>query len=204
MTRWKLIAAAVLAFVEPQATFAFRFLPPEPSIVASPDGSALLRIDPGDWPAKQGSTTRAARATVFLYDAPSRSYRVAKSFTLRNPVAPSKAIISDGGGYIVTFDDWEQMGCTANVVVIYRGSGELVKAWALEDIFSPSEIKRFGPSSINASIRGWRGDSVAFIRDEKAREVWIPYDQDLPWRVNLRLDLWLLKFEKYPVYSSDR
>lgn len=85
-----------------------------------------------------------------------------------------------------------------------RGFGEVVKAWALEDIFSPAEIKRFGPFAMNVPLRRWSGDNVQFITDGKGKAVWIPSGRDLPWHVGLRLDLRTLTFDKIPERSSDR
>ena len=199
----------ILGLSAPRIASAYLLTPPRLTIVASPDGSALLRIDPGAWPHAGGEAARSgkatATATVFLYDAASQSYHVAKTFALRNPIAPTTAIISDGARFIVTCDDWDpEIGCTPNVVAIYRGSGELVKAWALEDIFSPAEIKRFGPFPINVPARRWRGEKVTFVTDSKGPAVWIPWANDLPWHVGLRLDLKSLTFEKHPVFDSDK
>jgi hypothetical protein len=138
-------------------------------VVASPDGTALLRIMPG----RQGEDGRSAIATVLKYDATSGGYQKAAEFPLRNPWSPHTAAITSEARFIVTFDDWAAIGRTENVVVIYRGTGEFVRAWSLADIFTEDERKKFASS---VSSTWWRGDvellenrvqsPVVFIRPE--------------------------------------
>ena len=184
---------------------AYVTMPARLMIVGSSDGSALLRIDHGVQSPNSGAPPQPAHATVFRFDPASKVYRTTGTFALRNPIAPMTAMISDGAEFIVTCDDYKPMiGCTPNVVVVYRGSGEIVKAWSLEDIFSPAEIMRFGPFAMNVPLRPWRGDDVRFVTDSKGPAVWIPNGRTLPWLVDLRLDLISLTFEKYPVREMDK
>jgi len=120
-------------------------------VIASPDGSALLRITPG----RSGEKESHATAVVLKYDAASGGYQKVTEFPLRNPVAPHEAVITNGAQFIVTFDDWAEVGRTENVVVVYRGTGEVVKSWGLADIFSPEERKKFTSS---VSSTWWRGN----------------------------------------------
>jgi hypothetical protein len=117
-------------------------------VVVSPDGSALLRVSPG----KQDSH---ASAVVLRYDPQSGGYQKAAEFQLRNPVAPHAVVITNDGKYIVTFDDWGEIGRTENVVVVYRGTGEYLKSWALNDIFTNEERRKFTSS---VSSTWWRGE----------------------------------------------
>jgi hypothetical protein len=195
------IPVAILSCVAASVAAAYAVGAPRLMIAASPDGSALLRIDPGAWGREE--MARPAQATVYRYDTGSKGYRVTGSFALRNPVAPMTAVISNGAAFVVTCDDYDPaIGSTPNVVVVYRGSGELVKAWALEDIFSSAEIERFGPFPDNVPVWRWRGEKVSFMGDSKS--VWIPAGRDLPWHVSLRLDLVSLTFQKYPERDSDK
>lgn len=198
---WLLLVAILM----PNVTSAYIAMLPKLTFVASPDGSALLRIEPGTWLPENGIPVRPAQATIFLYNATTKTYHATKTFPLRNPVAPMAALISDGAEFIVTCDDWDpEIGCTPNVVVVYRGSGELVKAWALEDIFSSAEIKRFGPFPDNVSLRHWRGEKISISTNIKGVQVWIPPGRDLPWHIALHLDLATLSFRKYPERTSDK
>jgi len=143
--------------------------PPTLNIVASPDGTALLRITPNF---REGENSKAL-ATVLRYDAPSGDYRKVAEFPLRNNSSPHEAVITNDGRFVVTFDDWAAMGRTENVVVVYRGDGAFVKAWALQDIFTAEERKLFASSTTSTS---WRGkitllearsrDPIVFIQQE--------------------------------------
>lgn len=165
--------------------------PPEVRLVASPNGNALLRIDPG--------FAGPARATIFTFDPNQKTYRFSSTFDLRNRVEPDKALITDKGDLVVTFDDWDvEIGCTPNVVVIYRASGEVLKSWSLEDIFTQKEIDRFGPFASNVPTRRWRGENPELAVDSTGPFVNIPWRMDGSWRVGLRLDLLSLTFEKLP------
>ena len=200
-----LFLISILSVTGSNVASAYLVLGPKLTIVVSPDGSALLRIDPGTSGPKPGEAGQPAQATVFRYDPAAKIYRVTTTFALRNPLAPMTAIISDRAEFIVTCDDWDpDIGCTSNVVVVYRGSGEMVKAWSLEDIFSPAEIKRFGPFASNVPLRRWRGEKIAFAPLPEGPSVWISAGKNLPWHVDLRLRLHSLTFEKHPVSQSDK
>jgi hypothetical protein len=128
----------------------------ELKIVTSSDGSALLRITPA------GSSGSHAVAIVMRFDKATREYRKVAEFKLRNPWAPHQAVITNDARFVVTFDDWGEIGRTENVVVVYRGSGQAIKAWGLSDIFSEEEIKTFRSS---VSSTWWRGDVELTERD---------------------------------------
>ena len=54
-----------------------------------------------------------------------------------NAVAPVKAILSDDGAYLVTFDNWYGAGLGDNVMVIYGADGALIKKMGLEELLPP-------------------------------------------------------------------
>ena len=116
--------------------------PSGPQFVASADGSVLLRIEPDNrWLTQPNTQRLPPTATVFRFDAKTESFQMVSKFVLRNHLMPSKAFISNGAQFIVTLDDWEpEEGSTPNAVVVYLETGELVKSWSLEDIFSKKEI----------------------------------------------------------------
>ncbi|MBI5940677.1 MAG: hypothetical protein HY859_09650 [Caulobacterales bacterium] len=53
---------------------------------------------------------------------------------LVNDVAPVRALVADGGAYVVTFDNWHSAGYGDDVVVIYDSGGRSVRKLALTDI----------------------------------------------------------------------
>lgn len=57
---------------------------------------------------------------------------------LSNDVAPVAALVSDGGEYVVTFDNWHSVGYGDDVVVIYGGGGQLMRKMGLSDIVPPN------------------------------------------------------------------
>jgi hypothetical protein len=75
--------------------------------------------------------------------------------SLLNDVAPVHVMVSDGGGHVVTFDDWHGMGYGRHAIVIYGRGGQLVRSLALTDIV-PRDYFEALPRSVS-SIR-WRGD----------------------------------------------
>ena len=139
---------ALLAYVIPAATV---------QVVASADGDALLRIEPGEPREKN----HPAQAIIYLLNPKTGAYEFLRKFALKNSWAPAKALIADKALYVVTFDDWPEMGHWPNTIVVYRGSGDFLKAWALEDIFTNAEIEAFGPFPVNSPKRVWRGQEVS-------------------------------------------
>lgn len=146
----RFVAFALIAALLISCTRADSWLPPSPLVAASPDGATLLRITPGS-PGKEGAK---ARATVLKYDAATGGYRKTVEFPLRNSVSPHEAVITNDAQYIVTFDDWGLIGASENVVVIYRSTGEFVRAWTLAEIFTEREREAFVYTS---SSIWWRG-----------------------------------------------
>lgn len=167
-------------------------IPAKILVVASQDGTALLRIEPGNDSYQQKPGNGSAHAFVYKRNDQTGGYDVVSSFALRNPIAPAIALISNGGRFVVTFDDWNDgVGCTPNVAVVYRGSGEVIKAWALEDIFTAKQIERF-PKYINSTNRPWRGPGASFIELEKRDPV--VFVRQNEWHDGLQLDLGQMKF----------
>lgn len=165
-------------------------------VVASPDGSALLRIAPG----RSDEEGIHATATVLKYDAAAGCYQKVAEFPLRNSAAPHAAIITNGAQFIVTFDDWAAIGRTENVVVVYRGTGVFVRSWSLADIFSEEERKKFTSS---VSSTWWRGDvellenrvqsPVVIIRPEMRMAL---LDKDRKMESTVLFDIVKMTFEK--------
>lgn len=60
--------------------------------------------------------------------------------SLVNGVAPVSALVSDWDGSFVTFDNWHSKGYGEDTVVIYDGSGSIVRKFALTDLMSKKEF----------------------------------------------------------------
>jgi len=76
-------------------------------------------------------------------------------YPLVNEVSPVSALVSDGGDYVITFDNWHSVGYGDDVVVIYRSNGTLVKKFGLEDILTEGDIETL-PHSVSSI--GWGGE----------------------------------------------
>ncbi len=65
---------------------------------------------------------------------------------LVNQISPVKAIVSNNGKYVVTFDNWHAKGWGSDVVVIYGSKGQLIKKFSLKDFTTEEERKNFNRS----------------------------------------------------------
>ncbi|MBO0356745.1 hypothetical protein J0X19_02190 [Hymenobacter sp. BT186] len=61
---------------------------------------------------------------------------------LSNWTAPTTAVVTNGGSYLVTLDNWASLGYGDNVFVVYSQQGHLLKQYALAD-FSPFPIDAY-------------------------------------------------------------
>jgi hypothetical protein len=88
-----------------------------------------------------------------------RSYRLAATAPLLNPVAPVDFFVTDTG-YLITLDNWHNTGY-GKVVAFYTPLGKAIRAYELSDLFTKSEVEGFGHSE--SSIQ-WRKFSGAYVR----------------------------------------
>lgn len=93
---------------------------------------------------------------------------------LLNDVAPTHALVSKAGKFVVTFDNWHSTGYGKNVVVIYGGDGELIRSLQLSD-FLPKALIEALPRT--TSSLHWSGDHL--ITDDEQKlilKVRFPYN----------------------------
>jgi len=88
-----------------------------------------------------------------------RSYRLAGTATLLNPVAPIEFFVTDRGN-LITLDNWHNMGY-GKVVAFYSPEGKPIRAYGLSDLFTQSEIDGFRHS---VSSIWWRKSVGAYVR----------------------------------------
>src|SRR5689334_20488075 len=88
-----------------------------------------------------------------------RSYRLTATAPLLNPVAPIEFFVTDGG-FLITLDNWHNMGY-GKVVAFYSPEGKPIRAHALSDLFTQSEIEGFQHS---VSSIWWRKSAGCYIR----------------------------------------
>lgn len=107
---------------------------------------------------------------------------------LSNDVAPVQALVSDGGEYVVTFDNWHSVGYGDDVVVIYGKGGRMVRKMGLSDIISKDISLPRSVSSI------WWGGKH-YLDEKKLHLVlktvskWNGSFDDMPEYKDVRVDL---------------
>jgi hypothetical protein len=109
---------------------------------------------------------------------------------LSNDVAPVGALVSDGGEYVVTFDNWHSVGYGDDVVAIYGSGGTQVRKMSLSDIFPQNSAVKL-PRSVSSIY--WGGKHHI---DEKNQQLvlrvvskWSGSFQDEPEFKEMRVDL---------------
>ena len=88
-----------------------------------------------------------------------RSYRLAATATLLNPVAPIEYFVTDRG-LLITLDNWHNMGY-GKVAAFYSAEGKPIRAYGLSDLFTQSEIDGFQHS---VSSIWWRKSAGCYVR----------------------------------------
>lgn len=76
---------------------------------------------------------------------------------LSNIVAPTKALVTNNGQRIVTFDNWYNTGIGKDVVAIYGPDGRPIRAYGLADLMPQSYVDAL-PHSVS-SIQ-WYGEHI--------------------------------------------
>jgi hypothetical protein len=117
-------------------------------------------------------------------------WRVVWSRELVNLHAPASVMVADTGKYVVTFDNWGQLGHGDDVVVVYDAQHEVTASLGLDD-FLPASLVRVLPRS-SSSI--WWGGDHHFSDDGDALmlEVAVPEAKGIPRAARhfrIRLDL---------------
>jgi hypothetical protein len=88
-----------------------------------------------------------------------RSYRLATTASLLNPVAPIDFFVTDRG-VLITLDNWHNMGY-GKAVAFYSPEGKPIRAYELSDLFTKSEIDGFRHS---VSSIWWRKSAGNYVR----------------------------------------
>lgn len=131
------------------------------TVVPRPIGGALPyfrdKVD-GIEPAGQapGNPQRSPMASVERKLA-SGDWELVWQAPLTNDVAPVSVVLSVDGRRLVTFDNWHSVGLGDDMVVIYGGSGELIRKYSLEQLL-PEPYPRHLPRSV--SSRRWSSEKT--------------------------------------------
>jgi hypothetical protein len=131
--------------------------------VFSPSRAYFVRVIPGksfgDTVGFSGAAKGPFATAEFYSQEKDRSYRLAATAPLLNPVAPAEFLVSDSG-FLVTLDNWHNRGY-GKVVAFYTAEGKPIRAYELSDLFTRNEIEGFDHSV--SSIQ-WREFSGLYIR----------------------------------------
>jgi len=165
----RLLVVAVITLVSAQPLHADQWVPPKIETYLSSDGASRLTVIPrgiesplayfqdkldgrekagqrkGDNDRPRGRLERNDQGV----------WRLVWEQPLVNDVSPVSALVADGGGYVVTFDNWHSAGFGDDVVVIYDKNGRVLKSLSLTDIL-PEEYVKALPRTV--SSLWWAGE----------------------------------------------
>ena len=151
---------------------------PQVREVFSASRDHFVRVIPGN---SLGETVgfagaaKGAHATAEFYTRqPDRSYRLAQTVSLLNPVAPVDFFVSNHG-QLATIDNWHNRGY-GRVVAVYDARGKLVTAYTLEELFSKQEIDGVSHS---VSSRAWHRGPVYINQDQRTLYLMVASGRDL-------------------------
>ncbi|TDK21053.1 hypothetical protein E2F46_15245 [Luteimonas aestuarii] len=166
--------------------------PPRVETYVSSDGDSRVVITPrplegalsyfrdkveGTEPAGQRAGSEQLRPMARLERRQGARWQHVWTQPLVNDVAPTRALVANGGRYLVTFDNWHSTGYGDNVVVVYDATGTLVRRMALAD-FLPAGYVALLPRSVSSLWWGGAhaladGDQTLVLRvvvPDKTRE----------------------------------
>jgi hypothetical protein len=145
--RGPVVAALVLTWIV--CVRADEWPAPRVQNVFSSNGQYFVRVMPGT--VVNDAVGQGRSRGEFYRRQADRSYRLVADVELQNRVSPAYAIVTDDG-HFVTFDEWFQIGI-GHVLAFYRPTGALIRAVAIEELYTPDKLIQI-PRSV--SSRWWR------------------------------------------------
>lgn len=141
-----------------------------PFQVFSASAKYFVRVIPGE---SIGDTVgfagarkgKYAQALYYVLQA-DRSYKLLHEIKLLNPIAPVDLLVSDQG-HFVAFDNWHNAGY-GKVAAIYAPTGKLVRAYELNQLYTPAQLAKI-PESV--SSRHWRCQPLHFVEPKEQKSV---------------------------------
>lgn len=123
----------------------------------SPNRKHILRVTPDkNWPGRMGGCLGE------LYRIEGNQRKLVWKRFLVNNHAPVEAMVTDSGRYVVTLDEWGEVGKLP--VVIYGWRGELITVHSLESLGARSHL---GQIECSISSIWWRNDALLFFGPEE-------------------------------------
>ncbi len=158
---------------------------------ASANGQFVVRVVPGTSKGDvfgYAGEQKGPYATAEWHKFNGTSYvKVAKA-SLLNPVAPVDIEVTNDG-LLVALDNWHNLGVGA-VVVIYKPSGTIAKKYALQDLYSKSDVARIQTST--SSIR-WRCSGLSTSLESRNK---LSIDDSLGGRFVFDLDSGAFEYDR--------
>lgn len=112
------------------------------------------KVDGKEPAGQQGGGTAQASGLLERRDKAGQWVKVWEK-PLVNEVSPVSALVANGGKYVVTFDNWHSVGHGDDAIVIYGGTGSLVRAMAVSDIVGADYVKAL-PHTVSSF--SWSGE----------------------------------------------
>jgi hypothetical protein len=120
-------------------------------------------VIPGD----AANPEKPAKAHVYEGDpVETGRWQTVWAVTLTNPTAPAEVMLSNGGRYLVTFDNWGSVGYGNDSVAIYTHDGMVGKKishYSIEQLLTKAELQNVRQT---VSSRWWREHSHCFLDEE--------------------------------------
>jgi hypothetical protein len=175
---WRIFATLIALVIASAVANADSWLSPQVSEVFSASRDHFVRVTPGeslgDTIGFKGAKTGRYASAEFYARAADKAYRLTRTVTLKNPIAPVDFFVSNDGR-LVTIDNWHNRGYGA-VVVVYANDGAVVKSYALADLFSAAEIEAFSHS---VSSIHWLDGPTYVNQDQKTLYLMVRSGADL-------------------------
>ncbi|TWT77404.1 hypothetical protein Pla123a_20650 [Posidoniimonas polymericola] len=163
--------AALVGAASSEADFWGRF---EETEFYSANNTHLLQVKPhDDWSSKPGHCL----ATLYRVDGEERIELWSRN--LINDYAPVRVLVADSGDYVVTMDEWGELGTLP--VVIYGRAGRLIQVHSIESLGLASD-----QSHIRRTISSswWSEGAMSFLRPDE-ETLWIR----LHWGKKIAIEL---------------
>lgn len=213
----RLLLTLLLALLAASAARADSWLPPSEETYLSSNGEWRLTVTPrglkdslsyftdkveGVELAGQAADETHATARARLERRTTTGWAQQWAAPLVNDVAPTSALVSNDGRYVVTFDNWHHVGVGDHVVVVYGPEGRLVRSLRIDEIVPPAYAAAL-PRSV--SSLWWSGNHrLAPDGRHVLLAVRVPSEDLGSWEDSPTIPVRVLLDSGQPIPPSDR
>jgi hypothetical protein len=136
---------------------------PEKTKYFSENKKFRFTVTPGPVGRREPGEPETCIGTLEVKENGKNKYNTVWEKTLSNEVAPVSALVTNSGNYVITFDNWHELGYGDNVIVIYNQKGETIRQLGLNSFLSNKEIKKL-PHTVSSI---WWGGAHHFDQNEE-------------------------------------